>query len=133
MTGPAWSRIEELFHAVLERGPAERKAFLDGACGGDEELRREVESRLAQESEAERLMEEPAAGAAAQKLAVTPGTRLGPYEVTGLLGAGGMVRSTARGIRGSGATWRSRSCRPTSPPTPSGSAASSARLEPLPP
>ena len=85
-----WSKVEELFHAALERAPAEREAFLREACGGDAELRREVESLLAEERSAERLMEEPAAGAATQKVAVTRGTRLGPYEVIGLLGAGGM-------------------------------------------
>ncbi len=85
-----WHRVEELFHAALERAPAERQAFLDGACGGDEELRREVLSLLAEERSAERLMEQPAAGAATQRLAITRGTRLGPYEVTDLLGAGGM-------------------------------------------
>ena len=35
-------------------------------------------------------MEQPAASAATEKLAVTRGTRLGPYEVTDLVGAGGM-------------------------------------------
>jgi eukaryotic-like serine/threonine-protein kinase len=85
-----WRRVEELFHAALQRAPAEREAFLRETCGGDEELRREVESLLAEEGVAERLMEEPAAGAATQKLAVVRGTRLGPYEVIDLIGAGGM-------------------------------------------
>ncbi len=61
-----WSKVEELFHAALERAPAEREAFLHEACGADEELSREVESLLAEERAAERLMEEPAAGAATQ-------------------------------------------------------------------
>ena len=86
----SWSKVEELFHAALERPPAEREAFLREACGGDEELWREVQSLLAEERSAERLMEEPAAGAATQKVAVNRGTRLGPYEVVDLLGAGGM-------------------------------------------
>jgi len=37
MTGPAWSRVEELFHAALERAPAEREGFLREACGGTKE------------------------------------------------------------------------------------------------
>ncbi len=90
MSRPAWPKVEELFHAALGRAPAERKALLDRACGGDEDLQREVESLLAQEHEAERLMEEPAAGAATQKVAITRGTRVGPYEIVDLLGAGGM-------------------------------------------
>ena len=87
---PDWSKVEELFHEALVRAPAEREAFLREACGGDEELRREVQSLLAEETEARRLMEQPAASAATQKLAVVRGTRLGPYEVAELIGAGGM-------------------------------------------
>jgi eukaryotic-like serine/threonine-protein kinase len=87
---PGWPRVEELFHAALERVPAEREAFLRGACGGDEALRREVLSLLAEQPEAERLMERPATADATEKLAVTRGTRLGPYEVAELIGAGGM-------------------------------------------
>ena len=90
MRRPTWARVEELYHAALERPVAEREAFLDQACSGDEDLRREVESLLAEEAAAERLMEEPAMGAATQKVAVARGTRLGPYEVMGLIGAGGM-------------------------------------------
>jgi non-specific serine/threonine protein kinase len=48
-TPDRWKRIEELRHAALERDPAVRGAFLDGACGADAELRREVESRLAED------------------------------------------------------------------------------------
>ena len=90
MTRPAWARVEELYHAALEKDAAEREAFLDEACRGDEALRREVQSQLGYEREAEPLMEQPAASAATQRLAVGRGTRLGPYEVTGLIGAGGM-------------------------------------------
>jgi serine/threonine protein kinase len=85
-----WPKVEELYHAALEKPPGEREAFLDQACGRDHELRREVLSLLGHEREAERLMERPAASAATQKLAAVRGTRLGPYEVIDLIGAGGM-------------------------------------------
>jgi eukaryotic-like serine/threonine-protein kinase len=85
-----WPRVEELYHAALERPVAERQAFLAAVCADDDELRWEVQSLLANEAEAERLLEQPVASAATQKLAVVRGTRLGPYEVTDLLGAGGM-------------------------------------------
>jgi eukaryotic-like serine/threonine-protein kinase len=42
-------RIEQFYHAARERGPRERAAFLEQACGGDDELRCEVESLLAQD------------------------------------------------------------------------------------
>ncbi|HEX8687120.1 MAG TPA: hypothetical protein VF654_11480, partial [Pyrinomonadaceae bacterium] len=47
MTPERWQQIEEIFEAAAERDPRERRAFLDAACGGDAELRREVESLLA--------------------------------------------------------------------------------------
>jgi hypothetical protein len=77
MTKAVWARVEELFHAARERPADEREAYLREVCAGDEELRHEVLSLLAQEKDAEQLMEEPAAGAATQKLAVARGTRLG--------------------------------------------------------
>ena len=77
-----FSKVEELYHAALARSPDERAAFLKEACGGDEGLLREVKSLLGYEQEAKRLLEEPVAAAATQRLAVVRGTRLGPYEVT---------------------------------------------------
>jgi serine/threonine-protein kinase len=85
-----WSEVEQLFHAALERAPAAREAFLAEACRGDEALRREVLSLLAEQPAAERLLERPALDDATQRLAVVPGTRLGPYEVSDLIGVGGM-------------------------------------------
>lgn len=46
MKAERWRQIERLYHAALEREPDERAAFLDEACAGDDELRREVESLL---------------------------------------------------------------------------------------
>jgi hypothetical protein len=42
-----WEQVEQLYHATLEKAINERAAFLANAAGGDEELRREVESLLA--------------------------------------------------------------------------------------
>jgi len=39
-------RITSIFHSAIEREGSERRAFLDGACANDEELRREVESLI---------------------------------------------------------------------------------------
>src|SRR5208337_2380254 len=55
--------------AALEREPSERSAFLREACGGDEDLRREVESLLAYEGKKASFMESPALGVAAKQLA----------------------------------------------------------------
>ena len=64
-----------------------RAAHLDAACGGDADLRREVEALLAEHSSpAGNLLDTPAG----MPPALEAGRRLGPYEVLGLLGAGGM-------------------------------------------
>ena len=43
MTSERWQRVEQLYHAALNRDASQRAAFLDGACAGDESLRQEVE------------------------------------------------------------------------------------------
>ena len=45
-------RINELFHAAFAKPAAQRAAFVKEACGGDEGLRREVESLLTLDSSA---------------------------------------------------------------------------------
>ena len=89
-----WRRINELFHATLAQQPDARDAFLAAECGGDAALREEVGSLLLAHAEAGAL-ERPAAAADADLLsddagAALVGQRLGPYQITGLLGRGGM-------------------------------------------
>src|SRR5262249_36627880 len=72
-----------------------RAAFLDEACGGDSDLRRDVESLLAQEQSAQSFMEEPAVKAAAKTLIQTRpetwvGRHISHYEILAVLVAGGM-------------------------------------------
>jgi eukaryotic-like serine/threonine-protein kinase len=55
-----WRRIEQLYESVLQRPEAERIQFLQNACAGDDELRREVSSLIAQETAAADFMEAPA-------------------------------------------------------------------------
>ena len=87
MTEDRLSDVLRISRDALEREGAARAAFLDSACGADAELRREVEALLA----------DPAAGSRGlldlppwAPRALDPGQRLGPYEVAGLLGTGGM-------------------------------------------
>jgi eukaryotic-like serine/threonine-protein kinase len=90
-----WSRVEALYHAARERDAKERAVFLDAACGGDAELRREVESLLAQSASADELLGKPAVAVAAQLITTSgatllTGRRIGAYQLKELLGAGGM-------------------------------------------
>src|SRR6202035_3914192 len=54
-----WRRVEELFHAALERVPEARRAFLDEACGEDRELRQQVEVVVSKDEHAGSLLKTP--------------------------------------------------------------------------
>jgi eukaryotic-like serine/threonine-protein kinase len=96
MTPERWQKIERLYHAALERDQSQRAGYLHEVCAGDDALRWEVESLLAQESRADRLLETPALEVAAKVLAEHKGhsslmgKQLGSYKIHSLLGAGGM-------------------------------------------
>jgi len=90
-----WQQIEQLYHAALEREESQRVAYLREVCGGDEALRREVESLLAQDKRGDALLESPALEVAARAMARDSrqslnGQQLGSYKIDSLLGAGGM-------------------------------------------
>jgi eukaryotic-like serine/threonine-protein kinase len=96
------SRVEQLVHSALALGEKQRSEFLERNCGGDESLRREIESLLAFSSEAEKFMEVPAVELAAAALADEKGMQessgldgfagqtISHYRVLSQLGSGGM-------------------------------------------
>jgi len=95
MTGSRREQVEQIVMAVLELKDSARAARLDSLCGGDAELRREVESLLAYESLADRFLAKPALEVAARSLAQDQvstliGITVGPYRIDSLLGSGGM-------------------------------------------
>ena len=67
-----WEQIEKLYNAAMEHEPARRAEFLTEACAGDDSLRREVESLLAQGDKAGSFIEAPAMEKIAQDLAPGP-------------------------------------------------------------
>ena len=91
-----WQKVDEIIQAALQHRSDDRNAFIDEACHGEEELRREVESLVAQQSEANQFMEEPAMAVMAKDLAddqgkaALLGRNIGPYKIISLLGSGGM-------------------------------------------
>jgi Tol biopolymer transport system component len=86
--------LDEICQAALDREPRERNAFVAVACGGDEELRREVRALLAHTTQADQLFDVPLGAVVAHLLGDTDasiiGTRIGAYEVLALIGKGGM-------------------------------------------
>ena len=106
----AWTRVDEILHSVLLRPLDERDRFLRDACAGDTALENEVRSLLAADEQARSFLEDPAIHAAARalagdqrageahrtgplqtaRMALAPGSRVGPYEIAAQIGAGGM-------------------------------------------
>src|SRR5438477_12367017 len=95
MTPERWQQVQKLLQSALERGPQERAAFLDKVCGGNDSLRRQVESLIISHEQAESFLEAPAAEVAAPLIideqdSLAVGQTLGPYKILSLLGSGGM-------------------------------------------
>ena len=88
MTADRRRQVEALCLEALALEPDARAAFLDRACGSDEALRHEVDTLLAGQADAAGFLEQPAWHTASTPL--TPGTRLGPYQIDSAIGAGGM-------------------------------------------
>jgi serine/threonine protein kinase/tetratricopeptide (TPR) repeat protein len=95
MTPDRWQRIKPVLDAALDRTGADRAALLDAACADDAGLRREVESILTA-ADGTGILDVPAPllgltlGPSRPATALTPGTRLGPYEIVAFLSRGGM-------------------------------------------
>jgi Tol biopolymer transport system component len=90
-----WQQVKKVLAAALEREEDQRGAYLSQACAGDDALRQEVESLLAQEKDTEGFLEVPALEIPSRMLDQDPseslcGRQLGSYKVLSLLGAGGM-------------------------------------------
>jgi len=96
LTPERWKQIEGVFDDAADLAPEERDAYLAGACGGDAELRRQVELLIRSHDAAGSFIEEPAvAGRITDpgKLdddAPFIGRRVGSYRIVRELGRGGM-------------------------------------------
>ena len=90
-----WQKAKELFDAAVKRSPDERHLFLDDNCNGDEAVRREVESLLANSEDAAGFLEQPAVGQVAEAIVgntekLRVGHNISRYKIIQLLGIGGM-------------------------------------------
>ena len=94
MNPERWQQVEKLYHAVRQKDPRERAAFLEGACHSDSDLRRKVESLLSGEGSGNGSPGDTtftASGSvSAVPRALAAGSWLGPYQIEASLGVGGM-------------------------------------------
>jgi hypothetical protein len=97
MTPERWQQVRDLFHGAMQLDPVQREQYLVQACKSEPSLREDIDSLLAIEADLRSGFLAPGAVAAADSKSVTksvkglaPGTRLGRYEILGLIGAGGM-------------------------------------------
>lgn len=104
MTSERWARVKALFQAAVERPPQERAAFLAAEASDDTSLGLDVEALLAMDDDEADVLEgfslRPAALSVGAMLSdveeaparplLSPGHRIGAYEVVELLGAGAM-------------------------------------------
>jgi len=94
MNPERWLRLQELFSTARELGPAERSAYLDRVCD-DAQVRAELDSLLQADQASHVVIDQPAFECVTG--AIAPGSsdswlgkRVGPYELTALIGRGGM-------------------------------------------
>src|SRR5215470_18563926 len=94
-----WGQIKEIYDRALDLGRDERESFLVGACGDDDDLRREVETLLAAHDDAGTFLQSPAVEVAAREIVADEvsssapqliGRELANYRIVSLLGRGGM-------------------------------------------
>jgi len=90
-----WHRIQSIFHDAADTPQTERRAFVEAACGDDEELIVEVLAMLDQDASGRSLLDRSMADIAQETLAKSVPQSLilkevGPYRILRLLGEGGM-------------------------------------------
>src|SRR5262249_4974451 len=95
MTPQQWARIRQIFESVIEQPAPVRAAFLESQCAGDQGLRREVESLLANHDE--NFMKHPAADLVRSLALVEESSgeiprfpQAGPYKLERCIARGGM-------------------------------------------
>ena len=85
-----WSKIEQVFHAALQRKPHDRASFLNQSCAGDSALYDDVKALLTSYENDDNFFEDSASALAAEMFADRVGETIGPYEVLSQLGSGAM-------------------------------------------
>jgi len=93
-TPERWQKARDVLHEAMEMDEGDRSAFLDSQCASDPSLRVELNELLAAEDElGSSFLEKPAiahGASATDSTVLAAGTKLGPYVIQSLIGAGGM-------------------------------------------
>lgn len=92
MPSPIWEQIENIFLSAADLPVERQAAFLDDACHGDQDLRREVQSLLDSDRKSGEKITRAVEDEAQSLFGISPliGTRLGAYRVVREIGRGGM-------------------------------------------
>src|SRR5947207_7701826 len=95
MTPAQLQTIEEIFHAALDQKPEQVARFVDTACGGDEWLRRKVETLLASHQRAGGFVETSAVGITTRIIEngqadLLVDRTIGHYKISKRIDTGGM-------------------------------------------
>jgi len=89
-----WRRMQALFHEATELPSSEHRAFLQKACGADEQLIDEVLALLEQDARGGSLLDRDLAEVVHESIeksdAALPLKEFGPYRIQKVLGEGGM-------------------------------------------
>ena len=88
MTAERWMQLKTIFTAAQGKPPQERAAIVSSLAQGDGDLELAVGDLLAADESAGTFLQTPVPDQHSPVLAA--GERLGPYQITGLLGEGGM-------------------------------------------
>ena len=98
MTPERWQLVKDVFDGALRQDASLRSTYLDRLCSDDPFLRKEVETMLASDEQADQFMEDPAADFGAERSSDNAermsriGSRLVHYRILSELGSGGMGR-----------------------------------------
>ncbi|MEY2509449.1 MAG: eukaryotic-like serine/threonine-protein kinase [Verrucomicrobiota bacterium] len=96
MSSAPLERLKEIFHSARELLRGEREAFLTGACGGDVQLRREIDALLESDRAADDFIADPPARLVADAfggdspIPSEAGRMIGQYKLIKCIGTGGM-------------------------------------------